>query len=101
MHFFFELHICHSKDERFIYYINNTTFAVQYCIAKAREMERNKTNKTLKKWGRKKCWAIFDPCIPSQKNNIPTKKPAYKNKNTIPATFLPISFLLTKKIRGA
>jgi len=67
---------------------------MHYCIAKAREMEKNNTNKTktLKKWGSKKVLAFLSMHpIP---NNIQIK-PAHKTKKIqlLPNSSLPISFL--------
>lgn len=85
MHFFFELHICHAKDEIFIYYFDNTSFAVQYCMAKAREME--KQTKLLKTRGSKKMLEFF----------IHASHP--KNSSTTPA-FLPHLIPPKKKIEA-
>ena len=73
----------------------NTLIAMRYCIAKAREMEKNKTIKIkpLKNGGAKKCWNFLSMHpIPT---NIPIS-PAHKTKNQLLPAFLPISFLLRK-----
>jgi len=73
---------------------------MHYCIAKAREMEKNNTNKTktLKKWGSKKVLAFLSMHpIP---NNIQIK-PAHKTKNPTPSKFLPSHLIPPQTFRGA